>query len=295
MPNSCQNSCLPFASQNDVCFDQKSSHFELSHDIDIQSIYGFDQIIHRQPSSTVLLDHAAIARNFSKRTLCSNISQREEFGFINHVTDQFEPKIYIEKSLASSWEIFKEPPPTAVQNIDQRKSTIFTQWRSQSQNLIIGSQLKTQCATHHSVPCVEPAKEIEKDPSVQEKVNFMLGDEEVNQFPEEEKRIFCCCTVFTWFVRFFDLDLLRDKIYLNIMIGMAMSIFAEINFAILTPFILSDLNFNTDEVAFILLTMAVADLISRFCSPFIADKLNLSIRVSYIISLILLVITRMCM
>lgn len=233
-------------------------------------------------------------------------------GCINHVTDQFEPKIYIEKPLrwfesgsvgsihlASSWEIFKEPPPIAVQNNGQRKSSIFTPWQSQSQNLINGSQLKTQSASHHSVLGDEPAKKIEKDPSVQEKMNFMLEDEEYisqgNQLPKEEKRIFCCCTVFTWFVRFFDLDLLRDNIYLNIMIGMAISIFAEINFAILTPFILSDLHFNSDEIAFILLTMAIADLISRFCSPFIADKLNLSIRVSFIISLILLVITRMCM
>ena len=96
----------------------------------------------------------------------------------------------------------------------------------------------------------------------------MHEDDEFNvptEMPaQEEKDDGCCCSVFKWFVRFFDLDLLRDNIYLNIMIGMAISIFAEINFAILTPFILSDLKFNSDEIAYILFVMAIADLISRY-------------------------------
>lgn len=300
---------LPFASHNDLGFDQKSTHFEFSHDIDTQSIYGFDQIIHRQPSHTVL-DQEAIARNFSKRTLCT-IPQREEIGLINHVmTDQSEPQIQIGKplrwfesgsigsvNLASSWEIFKEPPPNTIQN-NRRKSSIFTPWRRQSQNLINALRLTSRRASHLFVPGEEAAKDIKMEPSVQSKLNVMIEDDEyispVDQPPQNVKKDCCCYSLLKWFVKFFDLDLLRDNIYLNIMIGMAISIFAEINFAILTPFILSDLNFNSDEIAFILFIMAIADLISRFCSPFIADKLNLTIRVSYLISLILLVLTRMC-
>lgn len=95
-----------------------------------------------------------------------------------------------------------------------------------------------------------------------------------------------------WLTNFFDLTLLRDKVYVNILFGMSISIFAEINFAILTPFILTDLSFNANQISIILFTMAIADLVSRFCSPFIADQLNLSIRWSYVISLTLLVITR---
>lgn len=199
--------------------------------------------------------------------------------------------------LASSLEIFKEPIITAPTN-NRRKSSIFVPWRKQSQNLINALRMTSRRASHLFVPNDESnAKEMRKEASLPEKLNVMLEDDEHTSAQHEIQHKSddqCCCTVFKWFVRFFDLDLLRDNIYLNIMIGMAISIFAEINFAILTPFILSDLKFNSDEIAIILFVMAIADLISRFCSPFIADKMNLSIRVSYIISLILLVLTRMC-
>lgn len=149
-------------------------------------------------------------------------------------------------------------------------------------------------ASNIFVPESEPIKKL---PSQPEKIDILLEDDEFVspvELPPQNQSTGCCCNTFKWFVRFFDLDLLRDSIYLNIMIGMAISIFAEINFAILTPFILADLNFNPDDVAMILFVMAITDLISRFISPFIADKLNLSIRVSFLISLILLVLTRMC-
>lgn len=301
---------LPFAS-NDLGADQKSARFELSHDIDTQSIYGFDQIIHRQPSSNKL-DQAAIARNFSKRTLCLNpIPQHEELAIINHNNDGNEPQIQIGKPLrwfesgstasvhlGSSLEIFKEPPITTTgSNSDRRKSSIFMPWRRQSQNIMHALRKTSRRASQLFVPENEPTKEFQKCPS-QEKIDEVLHEDHefnapIQQSPRNQSDS-CCCNTFHWFVRFFDLDLLRDNIYLNIMIGMAISIFAEINFAILTPFILSDLKFNSDEIAIILFAMAIADLISRFCSPFIADKLNLSIRVSYLISLILLVLTRMC-
>lgn len=200
--------------------------------------------------------------------------------------------------LGSSLEIFKEPPITTAPNNDRRRSSIFTPWRRQSQNLINALRFTSRRASHLFVPTDEPIKEARKETSMSDKLNVMLeGEEFISRTElthEEEEHNSCCCSVFKWFVRFFDLDLLRDNIYLNIMVGMAISIFAEINFAILTPFILSDLKFNSDEIAIILFVMAIADLISRFCSPFICDKFNLSIRVSYLISLILLVLTRMC-
>lgn len=272
---------LPFASITDLGFDQKSTHFELSHDIDTQSIYGFDQIIHRQPSSNKL-DQAVIARNFSKRNLIP-IPQGEELGLINHTVDELddEPQIQIGKPLrwfesgsvgsvhlGSSLEIFKEPPITTAPTNDRRKSSIFTPWRKQSINLINAWRMTSRRASHLFVPNDEPIKEMKKERSMPEKLNVMHEDDEFNvpieALPQEEKDDGCCCSVFKWFVQFFDLDLLRDNIYLNIMVGMAISIFAEINFAILTPFILSDLKFNSDEIAYILFVMAIADLISRY-------------------------------
>lgn len=74
---------------------------------------------------------------------------------------------------------------------------------------------------------------------------------------------------------------------------MAIAAYAEINFSILTPFILSESNFSNYEIATAISALATADIIARFVSPFIGDYLHLSARVMYMISLSLLIVTRM--
>lgn len=258
-----------------------------------------------------------IARNFSKRTL-NTIPQNEQLDLLsrNAAVDPNEPPLQIGKplrwfesgsvgtiNLGSSLEIFREPVEPVAQS---KRSTVFAPWKKQSQNIINALRLKPKPTTNLPAPKqqeLETKIETTKDLPVPEEQSKMLDNNEVvsraDERPsmgERESKVSSCCCFKTcrWLVQFFDLDLLRDNIYLNIMIGMAISIFAETNFAILTPFILSDLNFSADEIAIILFAMAIADLVSRFCSPFIADRLNLSIRVSYLISLVLLVLTRTC-
>lgn len=278
-----------YSKSNDLSLEPKPSVFEINHDIETQSIYGFDQIMHR-PTSNSQLDQASIARNFSKRTLCS-IPQNVELGLETHSMAEHQlatrkPLRWFESGsvgsihLGSSFEIFKEPANAPNQN--RRRPSVFEPFW----NALEG--------TSHRRPLehtVNTKNEYSSRVSMPEKFISMEGIEEVPT-PATSTDC-CCCSIFKWVVRFFDLDLLRDKIYLNIMIGMAISIFAEINFAILTPFILSDLHFDSDAIANILLVMAIADLITRFCSPFIADRFDVSIRMSYLISLILLVVTRM--
>lgn len=251
-----------------------------------------------------------IARNFSKRTL-NTIPQHEQLDLGNRNIDPNEPPLQIGKplrwfesgsvgsiNLGSSLEIFREPEPVA----QPRRLSIFTPWKKQSRNIINALRLKSRRSSTNE-PESESKHGTKNDLSVPEEQNKMLDNNELasrdverpSLGEHESKSSSCgCSNICRWLVQFFDLDLLRDNIYLNIMIGMAISIFAETNFAILTPFILSDLNFTADEIAIILFAMAIADLITRFCSPFIADRLNLSIRVSYLISLVLLVLTRTC-
>lgn len=97
----------------------------------------------------------------------------------------------------------------------------------------------------------------------------------------------------SWIVQFFDLGLLRDKIYVNILLGISIAIFAEFNFSILTPFILYEMDFTTVQVASLMSTVAVSDVISRFVSPWIGDYFEQSSRIMYMISLVFLVIIRM--
>ncbi|XP_053659261.1 uncharacterized protein LOC128708312 [Anopheles marshallii] len=93
-------------------------------------------------------------------------------------------------------------------------------------------------------------------------------------------------------VKMFDLTLLQDKVYLNMMLGMSIAVFAEINFSLLTPFILGDLGYSTEQIASIMSTLALADLLFRFISPFVGDFLKLSPRIMYMIALSMLIVTR---
>nr|CAD7263976.1 unnamed protein product [Timema shepardi] len=75
-----------------------------------------------------------------------------------------------------------------------------------------------------------------------------------------------------------DLGLLQDPIYVNIMLGMSFAICAENNFSLVTPFILGDLGFSNDRIAAVMSTLAAADLVLRFLSPFFADYMGYSSR-----------------
>lgn len=93
-------------------------------------------------------------------------------------------------------------------------------------------------------------------------------------------------------VEFFDLDLLKDPVFVNIVLGISLAACAEINFALLTPFILKDMNFTTAEIAAILSVIATADIVFRFVSPFIGDWCKKSARIMYLTSLLMLIFTR---
>lgn len=103
------------------------------------------------------------------------------------------------------------------------------------------------------------------------------------------KRSVCCA----WFISQFDLDLLADKVFINIIIGMAIAAFSEINFSILTPFILSEMKYSNAQIASMMSALAIADICARFGSPFLGDSLRWSPRAMYMASLALLIVTRM--
>lgn len=94
------------------------------------------------------------------------------------------------------------------------------------------------------------------------------------------------------FVRVFDLGLLNDKIYLNLVLGIAIAVFAEINFSLLTPFILNEFNYSTEQIAVFMSTLAGVDIVCRFASPFIGDYFKQPPRIMYMYALLMLIITR---
>lgn len=287
------------------------SHFSIDHDIDTQSIYGFDAIIHRQPSFAIP-DQETIVRNFSRRTLCNNSfainpqtvnmaglsCSNQNLNALQSQVPPSKPLRWFETGsvesvhLGSSTEIFKEPlqpsqPTSLIMTKNRRKSSLFTPFRRQS---LFIQALKKNIVSSNRLESESDAKP--KEEVAEEVVTYSPEIAEDDEIEDDITRRSPCCAAFKWMVEFFDLDLLRDNIYLNLMIGMSISLFAEINFAILTPFILSDLNFSSNQIPLILSIIAIADLISRFFSPFVADYFKWSTQMAYTISLAMLIITR---
>lgn len=73
---------------------------------------------------------------------------------------------------------------------------------------------------------------------------------------------------------FFDLDLLKDFSYVNQMIGITIANFAELNFSILTPFVLSDFGLTTVQIARAMSLLGSLDIGVRFFIPFIAGRIG---------------------
>lgn len=82
---------------------------------------------------------------------------------------------------------------------------------------------------------------------------------------------------------FFDLNLLKDFSYLNIMIGITLANFAELNFSILTPFVLSDFGLEKSQIALCMSLLGVADIVCRFLVPLVANKSSLQNRTFFLI------------
>jgi Major Facilitator Superfamily len=93
-------------------------------------------------------------------------------------------------------------------------------------------------------------------------------------------------------VKLFDFGLLRDPIYVNMMLGMAIAIFAEINFSVLTPFILSDMGYATPDIAVFMSAIAITDIVFRFATPFVGELLRQPPRLMYMYSLVILMVSR---
>lgn len=85
---------------------------------------------------------------------------------------------------------------------------------------------------------------------------------------------------------FFDLNLLTDITYVNLAMGITLINFVEINFAILTPYILADLGFSQDETAFAMSLLGFFDLIVRFLIPLITGFFSWSNRTFFVVGIL---------
>lgn len=90
-----------------------------------------------------------------------------------------------------------------------------------------------------------------------------------------------------------NLELLRDPIFLNIMIGMSISFVAELNFNLMIPFVLAELaKFDKNQIAMAMTIQGSVDILSRFIVPFFATRFQWDARGLYVFSLFGSIIAR---
>lgn len=87
-------------------------------------------------------------------------------------------------------------------------------------------------------------------------------------------------------VTFFDLDLLRDFTFVNLVAGLTIINFGELNFSILTPFILADFGFDTSQITLAMSILGALDITMRFLVPFLTEKIPWDNRVFFLIGVV---------
>lgn len=106
---------------------------------------------------------------------------------------------------------------------------------------------------------------------------------ELHELDEEERKNL---PFYKKIIIFFDLDLLRDFTYLNLAVGLTLINFVEINFAILTPFILADFGFKNNQIAFAMSALGFCDLVVRFLVPVLTAKFHYSNKTFFIVGIL---------
>ncbi|XP_004535188.1 uncharacterized protein LOC101458121 [Ceratitis capitata] len=94
-------------------------------------------------------------------------------------------------------------------------------------------------------------------------------------------------------VKFFDLDLLKDFTFVNLVMGMTIMMFAEMNFSVLTPFILNEYGFNNEQISMAMSVLGGMDICVRFLAPFALEKVKLDNRVLFAFGIIAIAIGRL--
>ncbi|XP_030379560.1 uncharacterized protein LOC115627844 [Scaptodrosophila lebanonensis] len=103
---------------------------------------------------------------------------------------------------------------------------------------------------------------------------------------EEESASLQSISCWQKIVTFFDLDLLRDFTFVNLVAGLTIINFGELNFSILTPFILDDFGFDTSQITLAMSLLAGLDITMRFFVPFITEHIAWDNRVFFLIGVV---------
>ncbi|KAH8291595.1 hypothetical protein KR018_003482 [Drosophila ironensis] len=131
--------------------------------------------------------------------------------------------------------------------------------------------------------CAELRQELNNNRAKDNKDNKdKEGDPPVEPLPLHDPQMSFLAKVVT----FFDLDLLRDFTFVNLVLGLTIINFGELNFSILTPFILDDFGFDTPQITLAMSILAGLDITMRFLVPFLTEKIPWDNRVFFLIGVV---------
>ncbi|KAG8038491.1 hypothetical protein G9C98_006187 [Cotesia typhae] len=118
---------------------------------------------------------------------------------------------------------------------------------------------------------------------VTEMINGTNIEKELEMDPPEEKS--SLKKFLDSVIIFFDFELLRDHVFLNIILGISLANFVEMNFAMLTPFILAEYGLQKPQVATVMSVLGGIDVVARFLVPFVTEIIKLSNRTFFLIGI----------
>ncbi|XP_066583840.1 monocarboxylate transporter 13-like [Prorops nasuta] len=116
--------------------------------------------------------------------------------------------------------------------------------------------------------------------------------EEQQELKDERRKYQCIRQILKRVHSLLDLDLLRDPIYVNLTLGLNFANFAEINFALLTPFILGEYGFTTHQIATVMSVLAGMDVLSRFAIPFVTALIKWQNRTFFLVGIFAMALGR---
>ncbi|KAH8291649.1 hypothetical protein KR018_010116 [Drosophila ironensis] len=97
------------------------------------------------------------------------------------------------------------------------------------------------------------------------------------------------------FADLLDIDMLKDKMFLNLLFGLSIFYVAEMNFKMVTPFFFANLGYKKADVAFCLSITAITDIAARIVLPPIFDRTTIKKRTIFLVSIIFVALTRSIM
>ncbi|CAH0391881.1 unnamed protein product [Bemisia tabaci] len=84
----------------------------------------------------------------------------------------------------------------------------------------------------------------------------------------------------------FNFQLFKDFGYVSIIVGLSLAFVGEMNFSLMFPSVLQQMSYNIDETAVFMSVLAIADICSRFTTPFLNKYSRRYARLFFTLSLV---------